>query len=220
VATTDVQPQKALTYRQLFANLSPSSPEAKIKAITDGYLKLRKHFEKPPEQMHMTTWPESLMELSPQELCKVFEEGQREEFCPTAGVLWKFAQRDRDAIRDAAFTEHWTMFLRMLKKHGPDWEPREYRIGERTDEHPAGSAIPHFLRRRLPWLDRERPPCWKIARRSHAFWRCKSWFRKGSYRTALSLMAGRLWLISLLSDLWACQWRRRGSSSRRSGRFL
>jgi hypothetical protein len=38
---------------------------------------------------------------------------------------------------DAAFTEHWTMFLRMLKKHGANWEPSDYRIGEATDEHPA-----------------------------------------------------------------------------------
>jgi hypothetical protein len=148
VATTDVQPQKALTYRQLFSE-STMSPTEKKKAIVQAYYRLRKHFEKIPEQMHTETWPESLMELSPQELCKVFEEGQREEFCPTAGVLWKFAQRDRDAIRDAAFTEHWTMFLRMLKKHGADWEPREYRIAERSDEHPAGK----FETRPAPVLD-------------------------------------------------------------------
>jgi hypothetical protein len=41
------------------------------------------------------------MELTPLNLCKA---AQREEFCPTAGVLWKIAQRDRDAVRDESST--------------------------------------------------------------------------------------------------------------------
>jgi hypothetical protein len=44
------------------------------------------------------------MELTPQKLCKAFEEAQREEFCPTAGVLWKSVQRNRDAVRDERST--------------------------------------------------------------------------------------------------------------------
>jgi hypothetical protein len=144
------RPQKPSTYRQLFGTLSPHSPEAeKIKAITDGYIKLRKHFEKIPEQTHMTTWPESLMALTPQELCKAFEEAQREEFCPTAGVLWKSAQRDRDAVRDEEFTEHWRYFLRMLKKHGREWEPAQFRIAEPTEDHPVGK----YETRPAPVLD-------------------------------------------------------------------
>jgi|ERR1700758_3263010 len=91
VATTiDARPPKYLTYRKLFA-MSESDTAAKAEAIVQAYLKLRKHFEKPPEQAHMDTWPESLMELTPAELCKAFEEAQREEYCPTAGVLWKCA---------------------------------------------------------------------------------------------------------------------------------
>ena len=69
----------------------------------------------------MTTWPESLMELDPEELRKAFEAGQREEFCPTAGVLWKFAQRDRDAIREELFAEHWQYFLQAMKRYGWQW---------------------------------------------------------------------------------------------------
>jgi hypothetical protein len=64
-------------------------------------------------------------------------------------VLWKFAQRDRDAIRDAAFTEHWMMFLRMLKKHGADWEPREYRIAGASEKFPTGK----YETRPAPVLD-------------------------------------------------------------------
>jgi hypothetical protein len=147
VITMDARPQKPLTYRQLFANLSQHSPEAE--KITDAYIKLRKHFEKPPEQAHMTTWPESLMALTPPELCKAFEEAQREEFCPTAGLLWKSVQRDRDAVRDEEFTEHWRFFLRMLKKHGWEWEPSSYRIAEPTDDHPVGK----YEERPAPVLD-------------------------------------------------------------------
>jgi hypothetical protein len=44
------------------------------------------------------------MELTTLKLCKAFEEAQREEFCPTAGVLWKSVQRDRDAVRDESST--------------------------------------------------------------------------------------------------------------------
>ena len=143
VITMDGRHQKPLTYKQLFANLSRSSEEeataAKTEAILAAYLKLRKHFEKPPEQAHMTTWPESLMDLTPQELCKAFEEAQREEYCPTVGVLWKSAQRDRDAIRGAIFTEHWRQFLRAMKKHGWEWSPSMYRIAESTLEKPYGA---------------------------------------------------------------------------------
>jgi hypothetical protein len=114
-----------------------------------AYYKLRKHFEKIPEQAHTVTWPESLMDLTVTELCKAFEEGQRKEFCPTAGVLWKCAQRDRDAVRDAAFTEHWRYFLRMLKKHGAEWEPAQYRIGETSDVYPIGK----YETRPAPVLD-------------------------------------------------------------------
>ena len=150
-APTDGRHQKYSTYKQLFGTLSPHSPEAeKIKAITEAYLKLRKHFEKPPEQTHMTTWPESLMDLTPQELCKAFEEAQREEFCPTVGVLWKCAQRDREAIRGAIFTEHWRQFLNVLKKHGVDWKPASYRIQQpETDEHPYAE----YEKREAPVLD-------------------------------------------------------------------
>jgi hypothetical protein len=83
------------------------------------------------------------MALTPQELCQAFEEGQREEFCPTAGVLWKFAQRDRDAVRDEEFNEHWRYFLRMLKKHGWEWQPAQCRVAEASAEHPTGKWETH-----------------------------------------------------------------------------
>jgi hypothetical protein len=76
------------------------------------------------------------MALTAAELCKAFERALREEFCPTAGVLWNFAQRDRDEIREATFAEHWRYFLRILKKHGWEWQPAQYRIAEPTDERP------------------------------------------------------------------------------------
>jgi hypothetical protein len=124
---------------------------AKTEAIIAAYLKLRKHFEKAPEQMHMTTWPETLMALSPQELCRAFEEALHEGYCPAAGVLWKSVQRDRDAVRDEEFTEHWQYFLRMLKKHGWEWEPASYRIAEPTSEHPFAE----YEERPAPVLDVE-----------------------------------------------------------------
>lgn len=140
-APTDGRHQKYSTYKQLFGTLSPHSPEAeKIKAITEAYLNLRKHFEKPPEQTHMTTWPESLMDLTPQELCKAFEEAQREEFCPTVGVLWKCAQRDREAIRGAIFTELWRYFLDMLRRHKAEWKPAQYRVEGPAEEYEKREA--------------------------------------------------------------------------------
>jgi hypothetical protein len=133
----ETRPQRPSTYRQLF-EISTTDTNAKEKAIVAAYYKLRKHFEKIPEQAHTVTWPESLMALTPVELCKAFEEAQREEFCPTAGVLWKFAQRDRDVVRDEEFSEHWRYFLRMMKKNGWEWEPAQYRIAEPSAEHPTG----------------------------------------------------------------------------------
>ena len=36
-------------------------------------------------------------------------------------VLWKFAQRDRDAIREELFAEHWQYFLQAMKRYGWQW---------------------------------------------------------------------------------------------------
>jgi hypothetical protein len=52
-------PQKPLTYRQLFATCE--SDPAKAEAIEEAYLKLWKHFEKMPTQVHLATWPETLV---------------------------------------------------------------------------------------------------------------------------------------------------------------
>jgi hypothetical protein len=131
-----------LTYTQLFENLPKSSTLTGEAASNNrGVPEAAEALPKILEQTHMVTWPELLMDLSPgEELYTAFEEAQREEFCPTAGVLWKFAQRDRDAIREAAFTEHWRRFLKALKKHGWEWQPAMFRIADWTAEHPLGQG--------------------------------------------------------------------------------
>lgn len=128
--------KKVLTYRQLFE--TSMSDTDKRKAIILAYYKLRKHFEKIPQQEHTETWPETLMDLSPSELARAFERGQRQEYCPTAGTLWGFAEADRQEILADAWQALWRDFLRDLKRHRPEWkaapvrlnpgkEPAEYR---------------------------------------------------------------------------------------------
>jgi hypothetical protein len=85
------------------AGHSPNRAEVEVRPGDGAGYKLRKHFEKIPEQAHTETWPESLMELTPLKPCKV-RGGAARGVLPTAGVLWKSVQRYRDVVRDESST--------------------------------------------------------------------------------------------------------------------
>jgi hypothetical protein len=53
------------------AGHSPTGAEDEVRPGDSADYKLRKHFEKIPEQAYTEAWPESLMELTPLKPCKV-----------------------------------------------------------------------------------------------------------------------------------------------------